>query len=69
MYSSPNCGCSDSARDYFVEHDIEFVEYNVEADSQRLYEMLDYSAGSRRIPSFVEYGVFLGSGWGDPPNF
>jgi glutaredoxin len=54
--------------DHYREHEVEFTEYDAQNDKQRQREMLDYSSGDLTVPCIVENGVYIGSGWGDPPR-
>lgn len=68
IYTAADCPCCEQARDYFSRQDVDFVEYDVVASRRRLTELLEYTSGSGEVPCFVEYGQYLGSGWGEPPK-
>ena len=69
MYTVSGCRCAEEAREYFTQQDIDFIEYDVAAHKRYLTELLDYTSGSGEVPCFVEYGQYLGSGWGEPPKY
>jgi glutaredoxin 3 len=68
MYTKPDCPYCGQARDYYTSHGIEFVEYDAQNDKERQREMLEYTGGDVTVPAIVENGVYVGSGWGDPPR-
>lgn len=68
MYTKPGCPYCAQARDYYTSQGISFTEYDAQHDKARQREMLEYSAGDPTVPCVVENGVYVGSGWGDPPR-
>ena len=68
MYTKPGCPYCDKARDYYNAEGIEFVEYDAMYDRERQKEMLAYSNGDPTVPTIVENGKYVQSGWGDPPR-
>jgi glutaredoxin len=68
MYVKPDCPYCQRARDYYNEHDIEFVEYDAQHDKRRQREMLEYSGGNIVVPCIIQDGEYVQSGWGDPPR-
>jgi glutaredoxin len=68
MYVKPDCPYCQRARDYYNENGIEFTEYDAQNDKQRQREMLEYTGGDVTVPAIVKDGVYLQSGWGDPPR-
>jgi glutaredoxin len=68
IYTKPGCPYCDKARDYYNEKGVEFVEYDAQNDPRRKREMLEFSGGDPVVPCIVENGVYIGSGWGDPPR-
>lgn len=68
VYGKPGCPYCRRAREYYTENGIEFVEYDAQNDKQRQKEMLEYSGGDIIVPCIVENGVYVGSGWGNPPR-
>jgi glutaredoxin 3 len=68
LYVKPGCPYCQRARDHYIENNIDFVEYDAQNDKQRQREMLDFSDGDVTVPCIVENGVYVQSGWGDPPR-
>ena len=68
MYVKPDCPYCKKAREHYTKNGIEFVEYDAQHDKQRQAEMLEYTAGDLTVPAIIENGVYIGSGWGDPPR-
>lgn len=66
MYVKPDCPYCQRARDYYNENNIEFIEYDAQNDRDRRREMLEYSDGDLTVPTIVENGKYIQSGWGDP---
>ncbi len=63
LYTKPACPFCASARLSLKIRSIEFAEYNVKADPQRLAEMLRLNGGLRRVPTIVE-GEKVSVGYG-----
>jgi len=68
MYVKPGCPYCERARDYYNENKIEFDEYDAQNDKERQKEMLQYTGGDVTVPAIIKDGVYLQSGWGDPPR-
>jgi glutaredoxin len=68
MYMKPNCPYCQRAREHYSSRGITLTEYDAQNDKARQREMLEYSGGDIVVPCFVENGVYIGSGWGDPPR-
>jgi glutaredoxin len=68
IYVKPNCPYCQQARDYYTSNGIDFVEYDAQNDKHRQREMLEYTAGDPTVPTIVENGRYVQSGWGDPPR-
>ena len=68
IYTKPDCPYCKWAKDHYHEHGIGFTEYDAQNDKPRQREMLEFSGGDLTVPCIVENGVYLGSGWGDPPR-
>jgi glutaredoxin len=68
MYVKPNCPYCQQAREHYTANKIDFVEYDAQNDPERRTEMLSFTGGDLTVPAFVENGVYIGSGWGDPPR-
>lgn len=68
IYIKPGCPYCRKAHDYYVENNIEFVEYDAQADRERRREMFRFSDGDPTVPCIVENGKYVQSGWGEPPR-
>ncbi|PYT00785.1 MAG: hypothetical protein DMF63_05625 [Acidobacteria bacterium] len=68
MYVKPGCPYCQRARDYYNENNIPFIEYDAQTDPSRRREMLEYSGGDITVPTIIEDGEYIQSGWGDPPR-
>lgn len=68
IYTKPDCPYCDRAREHYVGEGIEFIEYDAQNDIERQREMLAITNGDPVVPCFVENGVHIGSGWGEPPR-
>ena len=68
MYTKPNCPYCQQARDYYNSNNIKFTEYDAMYDRERQREMLEFSSGDPTVPTIVENGKYVQSGWGDPPR-
>ena len=66
IYTKPGCPYCEKARDYYHEHNIEFIDYDAQNDLVRQREMLRFSDGDPTVPCIVENDVHVQSGWGDP---
>jgi glutaredoxin-like YruB-family protein len=49
IYSTPTCHFCHVAKDYFIEHDIAYTEYDVAADAAKRKEMVD-KTGQLGVP-------------------
>ena len=52
LYSSPKCRYSEKTREFFREHNIEFIDYNVSADYAKAKEMISLS-GQAGVPVII----------------
>ena len=68
MYIKPGCPYCQRARDYYNENNIPFVEYDAQNDARHKREMLAITDGDPTVPCIIENGVYIGSGWGNPPR-
>ncbi len=68
MYIKPGCPYCQRARDYYNENNIPFVEYDAQNDPRHKKDMLTLADGDPTVPCIVENGVYVGSGWGNPPR-
>lgn len=58
IYSGPGCGPCQTAKLYFKQHHIDFIEYDVAREPQRAVELLKIS-GSQSIPVIVIDGKVI----------
>lgn len=68
MYIKPGCPYCQQARDYYNENGIEFIEYDAQNDREWRAEMFAFADGDPTVPCIVENGVYIQSGWGNPPR-
>ncbi len=68
MYIKPGCPYCQKARDYYNSQGTAFIEYDAQSDPARRKEMFAYADGDPTVPCIVENGVYVGSGWGNPPR-
>lgn len=68
LYSKPGCPYCEQARQHYRKKGVAFTEYDAQNDRERQKEMLELSGGDLTVPCIVENGVYIGSGWGDPPR-
>lgn len=68
IYTKPDCPYCQQALDHYNDKGIKFIEYDAQYDKVRQAEMLALSDGDVTVPCIVEDGVFIRSGWGDPPT-
>jgi glutaredoxin 3 len=68
IYTKPGCPYCQQAKEHYRSRGVSFVEYDAQNDKARQREMLDHSGGDLVVPCIVENGVYIGSGWGDPPR-
>ncbi|MER3428441.1 MAG: NrdH-redoxin [Pyrinomonas sp.] len=68
IYTKPGCPYCQQAKEYYNSKGIEFIEYDAQNDRARRAEMLRFSGGDPTVPCIVQDGVYVGSGWGNPPR-
>ena len=68
IYTKPGCPYCQEARDHYNAVGTAFVEYDAQNDKARQREMLTFSDGDPTVPCIVKDGVYVGSGWGNPPR-
>jgi glutaredoxin 3 len=54
IYTKPGCPFCMAAKADLKFKGVEYIEYNVKADAQRLEEMLQLNGGQRKVPTIVE---------------
>jgi glutaredoxin 3 len=52
IYSTQTCGYCKAAKEYFNEHDVQYVEHDVGADQEKAREMIEKS-GQMGVPVIV----------------
>jgi len=54
IFTKPGCPFCMAAKADLKFKGVEYIEYNVKADAQRLEEMLQLNGGERKVPTIVE---------------
>lgn len=68
IYTKPHCPYCQQAREHYNQKGIAFIDYDAQNDKARQREMLEFTGGDPTVPAMVENGIYIGSGWGDPPR-
>lgn len=68
IYTKPHCPYCQQAREHYNAKGIPFIDYDAQNDKVRQREMLEFTGGDPTVPAMVQNGVYIGSGWGDPPR-
>jgi glutaredoxin 3 len=63
LYTAAGCPYSAAAREDLEWRGVEFVEYDVEQDSEAYARMLELTGGNRTVPVIVEEGKTVQVGW------
>ena len=63
LFGSSSCPYTRELREWLEWKDCEFVEYDVEADSEARARILALSGGQRTVPLLVEDGNVTQVGW------
>ena len=63
LFGSSSCPYTRELREWLEWKDCEFVEYDVEADTEARARMLAISDGQRTVPLLVEDGNVTQVGW------
>ena len=63
LYTAPGCTYSDAAREDLEWRGVDFVEYEVEKDSEARERMLELTGGNRTVPVIHEEGKPVQIGW------
>lgn len=63
LYTTAGCPHCDAAREDLEWRGAEFVEYDVEQDSEARERMLQLTGGTRTVPVIVEAGQSVQIGW------
>lgn len=68
IYTKPDCPYCQRAREHYDSKGIKYIDRDAQTDLEFQKEMLEYTGGDLTVPAIVENGVYIGSGWGDPPR-
>lgn len=63
LYTAPGCTYSDAAREDLEWRGVDFVEYDVEQDTEARQRMLELTGGNRTVPVVFEEGKSPQIGW------
>jgi glutaredoxin len=63
LYGSVRCPYTQEMRDWLEQRNLDFVEYDVESDSDALSRMKAVAGGQRAVPVLVEEGRVVQIGW------
>ena len=63
LYTATGCEFSAEAREDLEWRGVDFVEYDVEKDSEAYERMLGITGGNRTVPVIVEEGKPVQVGW------
>lgn len=68
IYTKPGCPYCRAAMDHYDKEGIVYEDRDAQTHLEFQKEMLEYTDGDLTVPAIVENGVYIGSGWGDPPK-
>jgi glutaredoxin 3 len=68
IYTKPGCPYCEKARAHYRAEGVDFLDLDAQNDKGHQRDMLRFSNGDPTVPCIVENGVYIGSGWGDPPR-
>ena len=68
IYTKPGCPYCQAAREHYDSKGIEYTDLDAQNNLEYQRAMLEYTDGDLTVPAIVENGVYIGSGWGDPPR-
>jgi glutaredoxin len=68
IYTKPGCPYCQRAREHYDSKGIKYIDRDAQTNLEFQKEMLEYTGGDPTVPAIVENGVYIGSGWGDPPR-
>ena len=63
LFGSPSCPYTDEMREWLEWQGHEFVEYNVESDTDALIRMKTLTGGQRTVPVLAQDGKIVQIGW------
>jgi glutaredoxin 3 len=68
MYVSPECPYCREARVYYDAHGTPYILHDAQNDAAERERMFAYTGGDPTVPAIVIDGVYVRSGWGEPPH-
>jgi glutaredoxin len=68
LYVKDDCPYCREARTYYDGKGVPYRLHDAQNDRDARARMLSYSDGDPTVPAIVVDGVYLRSGWGDPPR-
>jgi glutaredoxin len=68
LYIKRTCPYCREALAYYDAQGIPYTVHDAQNDRQEQKRMFAYSGGDPTVPAIVVDGVYLRSGWGDPPR-
>ena len=68
LYVSPDCPYCREARAYFDRIAYPYEAYDAQNVRARRDEMFAHTNGNPTVPAILVDGVYVQSGWGDPPR-
>ncbi|GAC1531166.1 MAG: hypothetical protein NVS2B8_19550 [Vulcanimicrobiaceae bacterium] len=68
LYTSPTCPYSREARAYYDRRGVAYVVHDAQNDPELRKKMFAYTNDDPTVPAIVVDGVYVRSGWGDPPR-
>lgn len=63
LYTTAGCPYNEATREDLEWRGVDFVEYDVERDSEARERMLELTGGTRTVPVIVEEGKPVEIGW------
>ena len=68
MYVSPTCPYCETAREHYDAAGYPYAAYDAQNDLGLRKKMLALTSGDPTVPAIVVDGVYIQSGWGNPPH-
>lgn len=68
LYISPDCPYSAEARAYYDARGVAYQVHDAQNDADARARMFAYTGSDPTVPAIVVDGVYLRSGWGEPPR-
>jgi glutaredoxin len=63
LYGTASCPYTQEMREWLEWNGREFIEYDVDADSEALQRMREATGGQRTVPVLIENGKAVQIGW------